>query len=50
MICSPAAAASRWVNEEVRLIKQLNPHRPLLPLIVAGEPNASDKNNSYLKE
>ncbi|AMV18446.1 TIR domain-containing protein [Planctomyces sp. SH-PL14] len=50
VICSPAAAASRWVNEEVRLFKQLYPERPVLPLIAAGEPNVSDKNRASLKE
>jgi eukaryotic-like serine/threonine-protein kinase len=41
IICSPAAAASRWVNEEVRAFKRLGRARRIFCLIVAGEPNAS---------
>ena len=38
VICSPAAAKSRYVNEEVRLFKSRHPERPVVPLIVAGNP------------
>lgn len=38
VICSPHAAASHWVNEEVRCFRELAPNRPVLALIVAGEP------------
>jgi tetratricopeptide (TPR) repeat protein len=42
VICSPAAAASRWVNEEIRQFRALAPDRPVLCLMVAGNPdNAS---------
>ena len=41
VICSPAAAASRWVNEEIRRFRVLHPSRRILPLIAAGEPTAS---------
>jgi eukaryotic-like serine/threonine-protein kinase len=41
VICSPAAAASRWVNEEVRAFKRLGRADRIFCLIVAGEPNAS---------
>jgi formylglycine-generating enzyme required for sulfatase activity len=37
-ICSPAAAKSRYVDEEVRLFKWRYPNRPVIPLIVAGRP------------
>ncbi|MGA8278725.1 MAG: TIR domain-containing protein [Rhodanobacteraceae bacterium] len=43
VICSPHAATSRWVNEEVLAFKRLDrPHR-IFCLIVDGEPNASDQ-------
>lgn len=42
VICSPAAASSAWVNEEVRQFKAGNPTGRVLALIVAGEPFASD--------
>jgi formylglycine-generating enzyme required for sulfatase activity len=38
VICSPAAATSRYVNEEIRAFKSLHPDRPVIPLIVAGKP------------
>ena len=41
VICSPAAARSRWVNEEVRSYKRLGRGDRVLTLIVDGEPNAS---------
>ena len=39
VICSPAAAASRWVNEEVLAFKRLHGEGRILPVIVSGEPN-----------
>lgn len=42
VICSPAAAASRWVNEEVLAFKRMGRGGRILCLIVAGEPNAAD--------
>ena len=38
VLCSPAAAASRWVDEEVRLFKQLRQEGEVLAAIVDGEP------------
>ena len=43
VICSPDSAASRWVNEEVLAFKRLGRAERIFCLIVAGEPNASDK-------
>lgn len=43
VICSPHAAASNWVNEEIRRFKMAGGADRILCLIVAGEPNASDK-------
>lgn len=42
VICSPAAAASRWVNEEVLTFKRMGRGGRILCLIVDGEPNATD--------
>jgi len=42
VICSPHAAASRWVDEEVRAFKQLGRSDRIFCLIVDGEPNATD--------
>ncbi len=43
VVCSPAAARSRWVNEEVRLFKELGRESRIICLVVAGEPRAEDK-------
>lgn len=43
VICSPCAARSHWVNEEIKLFKRLGGHDRVLALIVDGEPNAVDK-------
>ncbi len=42
VLCSPNAAQSRWVNEEVRYFKSLGREDRILAIILAGEPNASD--------
>jgi tetratricopeptide (TPR) repeat protein len=41
VICSPAAARSRWVNEEILAFKRLGREHRIFCLIVAGEPGAS---------
>lgn len=41
VICSPNAARSRWVNEEIKLFKTLHGQDRTLAVIVAGEPGAS---------
>ncbi|MBQ4856202.1 TIR domain-containing protein [Rhodanobacter sp. B2A1Ga4] len=41
VICSPQAATSRWVNEEVLAFKRLGRSENVFCLIVAGEPNAA---------
>lgn len=38
VVCSPAAAASRWVNEEVRVFKALGRGDRIFCLIVDGDP------------
>lgn len=40
VICSPRAAGSRWVNEEVKLYKSIGRENRVFCLIVDGEPNA----------
>ncbi|MDQ2972400.1 MAG: TIR domain-containing protein, partial [Pseudomonadota bacterium] len=42
VICSPRAATSRWVNEEVLAFKRMGRADRILCLIVDGEPNAAD--------
>jgi hypothetical protein len=41
-ICSPAAAKSRYVDEEIRLFKSHHPDRPIIPVIVAGKPGEAE--------
>jgi hypothetical protein len=38
VICSPSAAKSDYVTEEIRLFKSRHPDRPVIPLIVDGKP------------
>ena len=42
VICSPSAARSRWVNEEILAFKRLGREDRIFCFIVDGEPNASD--------
>ena len=42
VLCSPAAVASRWVNQEIELFRQLRPDGEIFAAILAGEPWASD--------
>jgi TIR domain len=50
VICSPYAAASPWVNEEIRIFKMLGRAERIFPLIVDGEPYASDRPTLGLPE
>ena len=38
VLCSPNAAASRYVNEEIRLFKAMGRGQRILPVIIEGEP------------
>ena len=40
VICSPASAASRWVNEEIRAFRALGGQNRIIPFIVSGEPHS----------
>ncbi len=42
VICSPAAAKSHRVNEEIRAFKSRHPNRPVFPLIIDGKPGDED--------
>lgn len=42
VVCSPAAAQSRWVNEEILEFKRLGRGDRIVALIVAGDPAAGD--------
>ncbi len=41
VLCSPNAAASTYVNEEVRLFKALGRSDRVIPVIIAGEPGGA---------
>jgi tetratricopeptide (TPR) repeat protein len=43
VLCSPAAAESRWVNAEIEMFKRHRPDGCVLAAIVSGEPFASEK-------
>jgi tetratricopeptide (TPR) repeat protein len=43
VLCSPAAAASRWANAEVETFKRSRPRGCVFAAIVDGEPFASDR-------
>lgn len=47
VVCSPAAAASRWVNEEILEFKRLGREACILCLIIAGEPNVGTANECF---
>lgn len=38
VVCSPAAAASQWVNQEILTFKQMHGEHRVLALIASGEP------------
>jgi eukaryotic-like serine/threonine-protein kinase len=42
VICSPAAARSRWTNAEIEAFKRVRPEGCIFAVIVDGEPFASD--------
>lgn len=43
MLCSPASAKSRYVNDEVCLFKARHPDRPVIPVILAGQPGGTSQ-------
>lgn len=38
ILCSPDAAKSPWVAREIALFREINPDRPILAALIAGEP------------
>ena len=42
VLCSPAAARSKWTNAEIETFKRLHPEGCIIAAIVDGEPFASD--------
>lgn len=50
VLCSPHAARSPWVNKEVAEFKALGRSDRIFPLIIDGEPWASDRPESGLEE
>lgn len=47
VLCSPRSAASLWVNEEILLFKKLGREDRILPIIIDGEPNASEPGKEH---
>lgn len=39
VMCSPHAARSRWVDEEIHLFRNLGRERRVFPVLIEGEPN-----------
>ncbi len=50
VLCSPAAARSRWTNAEIDAFKRTRPDGCILAAIAAGEPFASDSPDSAAEE
>ena len=42
VVCSPASAASPWVEREVRFFRALGRERQIIPFVVSGEPESDD--------
>jgi len=38
VVCSPASAASQWVDREIEVFRELHPDRPILAAVRDGEP------------
>lgn len=47
VICSPSAAKSKWVNEEILLFKRFHGEGRTLALIASGEPYAGDDTECF---
>ena len=47
VLCSPHAARSKWVNEEILSFKRLHGEHRTLALILSGEPYASDERECF---
>ncbi len=49
VVCSPSAAGSNWVNEEIRTFKELGRESKIFALIASGEPESFGGANSELE-
>lgn len=47
VLCSPDAAASRWVNQEIREFRHLGRSQRILCFIVGGEPSSGDATECF---
>lgn len=43
VVCSPAAVASRWVDEEIAWFRRHHPERPVFAFVVDGDPAADPR-------
>ena len=50
VVCSPAAAKSAWVNEEILTFRRHRPGGHILAVIVAGEPNSKTAESDCFPE
>ncbi len=50
VLCSPAAATSRWIDKEIACFKKLHGEEQVLAAIIAGEPFASDTKGREAEE
>ena len=50
VVCSPAAAASRWVDQEIRYFKRLHGEDRVRAVIVGGEPFSTDPTQECFPE
>jgi len=49
VVCSPSAACSKWVNEEIRTFKELGRESKIFALIASGEPESFGGANGELE-
>jgi tetratricopeptide (TPR) repeat protein len=47
VVCSPEAARSRWVDEEIRAFRRAGGGARIYAVIVAGEPHSSDERECF---
>lgn len=47
VLCSPAAATSKWVNQEIRTFVAAHGAARIFPLIIAGEPNSGGEDECF---
>src|SRR5437763_1956087 len=50
VICSPSAASSQWVDREISTFKSMGRGGRVFPLVVAGEPGASENRSNEALE